>query len=169
CRPPGLGAKGLPVSLRDFLVGRDVQRLVGHQLLQPPVLLLQALELLHVVGLDAAKLRAPTVKRRLGDLQALADLTHRQALGLPLLRLAQLPDDLVRGVSLPLCHRRPPCWSGKGAETLIAGGADFGGQTSRRRPPMNESASRAQRFSTPMIISLASRNSYETNKPSFAR
>src|SRR5690554_3442913 len=65
-----------------------------------------------------------------------------RAPGRPLFRLAQLAEYLIGGVSLPLCHRRPPCWSGKGAETLTAGGADFGEQvtpSSASYQPLNRS------------------------------
>jgi hypothetical protein len=68
---------GLRVSLGDLLVGADVERLVGHDLLQLAVLLLELLQPLGVLCLHAAVLVAPAVQGLLGDLLGLCRFADR--------------------------------------------------------------------------------------------
>jgi len=57
-----------------------LQRLIGHDRLQPHVLPLELLQALRVVGLHPAVLRTPAMKRRLAHLQQLRDLRQLLAL-----------------------------------------------------------------------------------------
>jgi hypothetical protein len=105
-------------SLGDLLVGADVERLVGHDLLELAVLALQLLEPLDVVGLHPAVLVAPAVQGLLGDLQRLCCFPCRLSLREHLLRGAQLADDLFGGVPLPLHLLRSSFAHCRGREEL---------------------------------------------------
>src|SRR4029453_11584368 len=72
-RPCG-AAPGSEVSLGQLLEHVDVQRLVGHQPLEPGVLGLQLPQPLGLTRLHPAVLAAPAVPGRLGDLQRPQDL-----------------------------------------------------------------------------------------------
>src|SRR5205807_106231 len=100
--PPGAAGPGLPISRCHLLQGVDLELLVGDDPLQLGVLALELLQPLDVVGLHPAVLRAPAVKRVLGDLELLGDLWDRLAFGEHPLRLAQLANDLLRRVPASL-------------------------------------------------------------------
>jgi hypothetical protein len=85
-------------SLRHLLQRVDVERLIGHDPLQPLVLTLQLPQALGIVGLHRAVLVAPPVIRVLADLEVPRDLDGRLALGQHAIGLAQLADDLLRRV-----------------------------------------------------------------------
>ena len=72
-------ARGLPVSLRRLLQNLHVQSLIRNQSLQPCILFLKRLELLHHVRLHPTVLLAPTIVRLLRDLEQLASLGNRFA------------------------------------------------------------------------------------------
>src|SRR6266496_2799507 len=105
-------APGSPVSPLQILEQRDVQRLLGHVLLQPAVLLLQSLQPLRLVLLQGAVLDPPTIERLLADPQPLARLRNRQPLRLMALALAQLRHDLLHAETLRR-HASPPIWLSK--------------------------------------------------------
>ena len=69
--PPRHGdvARGSEVSLGGFFQNGDIQRLVGHQLLQPSVLFLHRLQFLGHLWLHASVLLTPEVVRLLGNSQ----------------------------------------------------------------------------------------------------
>ena len=69
-RRPAGGGPGSEVSPVQLLQHVDVERGVGHELLQPLVLLAEFLQPLGVVGLHAAVPVPPPMPGRLGDLQA---------------------------------------------------------------------------------------------------
>ncbi len=85
-------------------MGKDLELLVGDQALELGVLLLELAQPLRVLGLHPAVLVAPAMQRVLGDLERLRDLGRAPALAEHPLGLAQLPDHLVRSVTLCL-HR----------------------------------------------------------------
>src|SRR5205807_229090 len=89
-------------SRRHLLQGVDLELLVGDDPLQLGVLALELLQALDVVGLHPAVLRAPAVKRVLGDLELLGDLWDRLAFGEHPLCLAQLANDLLGRVPASL-------------------------------------------------------------------
>src|SRR5664280_519913 len=103
---PASAAPGSPVSRGRLLEDRDVQRLLRHDLLQPAVLLLQALEPPRLLDLQAPVHLPPPVIGLLGDLELAADLRRRPATGRLDLRLPQFVDDLLSNEPL-LCHRLP--------------------------------------------------------------
>jgi transposase len=103
--PRGLG---FYPSFRDLLRRDDLQLLTGHDPLQRRVLTLQLLQPLHIVGLHPTELGTPAVIARLGNLQRLAHLRHRDAIGQHLVGLPELPDDLLRRVSSALHVIDPP-------------------------------------------------------------
>jgi hypothetical protein len=72
----------MEVSPVDEFQPINVLGLVGHDLLQPTVLLLQPAQLAHVLLPDAAKLSAPAVQRHGRTPQMLAGLVNIQAPGL---------------------------------------------------------------------------------------
>ena len=78
-----------------------VQRLIGHQPLQPRVLLLQLLEPLRLIQPQAALLPPPAVVGLLGDAEPSCHFGHTLALRQDHLRLPQFPDDLLCRVPLP--------------------------------------------------------------------
>ena len=90
----------------------DVLRVLGlgHQSLQPEVLLLQLFEPLGLVHPHPAVFLAPTVESLLGDPNLLDCLRGRFAFALGHLDLSQLADNLFRGVSF-LCHGYLPTTS----------------------------------------------------------
>ncbi len=70
----------------------------GDDSLQLSILTLQLFQPLGVIDLHPAVLVTPPVERLLGDLQRLGSLRDRPALAEHPLGLAQLADDLLRGV-----------------------------------------------------------------------
>src|SRR5439155_17725617 len=78
----------------------DVQRLVGHHLLQPPVLILQLPQPSRFTDFQPAVLRLPAVVRLIADLVLPADLPHRQTR----FHFLQNPNDLLLAEST-LPHR----------------------------------------------------------------
>ena len=75
-----VAAQGLPVSLRGFLQYLHVESLLGHQLLQPPILFFQGPQLLDHVGGHPAVLLTPAVVGLIGNAERLTDLGHLLAL-----------------------------------------------------------------------------------------
>src|SRR5438034_4356776 len=133
---------GSEVSPRDLLQRLILEQLIGHDPLQPRVLTLQLLQPLRVVGLQAAVLEPPTMKRLLrhlellrheGDLLALPE----QPVGLP-----QLPDDLLRRMPASRTSHRsdcPPCPT-LGGKTLATTGPTSGGHATGVWMPRARSA-----------------------------
>src|SRR5690606_34889450 len=89
---------GLPLSLGDLLQGEDIQSLIRDEPLELQILGLEFLQALELVGLHAAILGFPAMIRLLGDLELLADLGDCLPAAKVHLGLAQLLDDLLRGV-----------------------------------------------------------------------
>jgi hypothetical protein len=81
--------------------------LCTHGAFEPPVLLLEFLELLRRIGRRPAVLSPPAVKRLLADRQLLTDLRDRHAAVEKCVRLTQLGDNLLRIVLLAF-HRKSP-------------------------------------------------------------
>src|SRR6266511_1367113 len=73
------GAPGSPFSPLEVLEQRDVERLLGHDLLQAGVLLLQRIQALRLVFLQGAVLDAPAIEGLVGDAQPLTGLGDGQA------------------------------------------------------------------------------------------
>src|SRR5579875_487229 len=90
-RPSG-GGPGLEVSLFQLSQHVDVERLVGHDLLQADVLALQVLQALRVVGQHGAVLVARAVPGRLGDHEVATDVLDRPSLTEQLVTLRELAD-----------------------------------------------------------------------------
>jgi hypothetical protein len=67
---------GLPLFSPHRFQRLDVQRLLGHDVFQPPVLILQLLQALEFAQLEAAVLRLPAVVRLLGDPVRPAQVRH---------------------------------------------------------------------------------------------
>src|SRR6266496_2559326 len=88
-------ATGSVVSLQRFFQYLLVQLQVGYDLLQPPVLLLQFLQPLHLIAFHPPVLALPAVKSRLADLQLLAHRFHRRPRRQLRFRLTQLADHLL--------------------------------------------------------------------------
>ena len=74
----GVAGTGSEVSRGHLFQNHVVERLVGHQPLQPRVLLLERLQPLRLVEAQAAVLLPPAVVRLLADSQLLADLGRAQ-------------------------------------------------------------------------------------------
>src|SRR5207237_10556386 len=100
-------APGSPVSPLQVLQHRNIERLLGNDLLQPGVFLLERLQPLRLALLERAVLDPPAIERLLADPKPLTRLRDRQALRLMLLRLAQLRHDLLHAVALR-GHLPPP-------------------------------------------------------------
>jgi len=94
----GVDGPGSEVSPGQLLEHVDVQGLIGDDLLQPLVLLLQLLESFGVLALHPAVLGHPAMPGRGRHLQVLAHLVDVLALIQQLLTLAELADRLLRGV-----------------------------------------------------------------------
>ena len=75
---PGVVAADSEFSRGHLLQARVIERLIGHQPLQPGVLLLEGLQSLGLVKAEAAVLFAPPVLRLLADNQLLAELRRAQ-------------------------------------------------------------------------------------------
>ena len=94
---------------RDHLFQDHViERLVGHQLLQLRVFLLERLQALRLVETHPAVLLPPAVVRLLTDPQLLADLGRAQTAAYLHLGLASCGDDLLGAVPLAW---HPASWS----------------------------------------------------------
>ena len=100
-------ATGLEVSPGGFLEDSVIQGDIGHQLLQPAVLLLQFLKSLCLIHPHAAVLFAPAVIGLLGDTQLPANFTYRGALAEQYISLTQLINDLL-GFECLFDHWLPP-------------------------------------------------------------
>jgi len=87
----GLAAKGRlwSFSAQHLFQHLDVERLVGYQALEPPILLFQLPKPPGLRHLKTCELVAPLVERRVSDADLVAQLRHRTT-GLSLL---QQPDD----------------------------------------------------------------------------
>jgi hypothetical protein len=91
----------------QVLQHRDVEGLLGHDPLQARVLLLERLQALRLVFLQGRVLDPPAEEGLVTNPQALTHLGDRRSLGLQLLGLPQLGDDLLHAVALRR-HRSPP-------------------------------------------------------------
>ena len=94
------------MSLRGFLWDLVVKRLLGHQLLQPNVLLLKRLQLLGHLRRHPTMLLPRAVVRLFGDLQNLADLGDLLAVAKSNVCLAELLNNLIGRVSCLLQLQR---------------------------------------------------------------
>ncbi len=92
---------GSEVSRGGFLRDRVVKRLLGQQLLESRILLLELFQTLGLVHPKATVLLPPAIVGLLGDPELAHHVARRRALGQLDLGLPQLPDDLLRRVSLP--------------------------------------------------------------------
>jgi hypothetical protein len=111
-----------PLSADDVLQHRLVEREVGDDLLQPPVLLLELPQPPDLGHAHVAEPLLPAIERLLTDAELAAELDHGRA-GL---RLPQREADLLLRVTLP-GHRLPsPASKEHARKTRIAGGSGFG-------------------------------------------
>src|SRR5690606_26502923 len=108
CARLGAASTGSPVSPGDLPKRVDLEFLVGHDLLQPPVLALQLLQAFRVVGLQAAVLVSPAVIRRLRHLQVPGHICHLGAFPQQPVSLPQLADDLIRRMPASRHRDDPP-------------------------------------------------------------
>src|SRR5690606_27593049 len=92
---------GLEVSLSQLLERCLLQLRFGEQPLERRVLLLELLQALRVVGLEPAVLVPPSVVRLLGHSELPAHRRDIPPVGEHPVGLAELADDLFRGVTLP--------------------------------------------------------------------
>src|SRR6266567_4834375 len=99
---PAAGARGSPISPGHLLQHVDVESLVGNDLLEPLVLLLQGLQAGDLLGAHRLVLSLPPVVGLHGDLKGPADLLQLLAGGEQAFRLTQLADDLLGRVPGPL-------------------------------------------------------------------
>src|SRR5713226_9751586 len=90
-QPTGASLAGLPLFCQHHLQRVEVQRLLRHDLLQPPVLFLQLTQPPGLVHFHAPVLRLPVVKRGITNADPAAEVFHWDS-GL---RLFQHPDDLL--------------------------------------------------------------------------
>jgi hypothetical protein len=77
----------------------DIQRLIRHHLLQPPVLVLQLAELLHIVDVEAGIFRPSLIKRGVRDAVLAAELWDPDAR----VNILEYRNDMFLRVSCP-CH-----------------------------------------------------------------
>jgi hypothetical protein len=84
-------ASGVTIFCADILQNRVVEHLLGQQLLQPRVLLLERLQPAGIGNVHAAVLRLELVEGRRGDAVFAADVSGLRAR----LLLLQHPDDLL--------------------------------------------------------------------------
>ena len=125
---PGAAGPGAEVSRCDVPQHRVVQRLIGHQPLQPTVLALQFFQPLGLVDPQPPVLPPPAVIRWLGHAEAARDLRDRFPLREHHLRLPQFADDLLgRG---PLACHADSLRTGPNPRT--GSGPVLGGQVSGR-------------------------------------
>ena len=96
-----VSGSGSEFSRTDFLEDGVVERLVGHELLEPSVLLLELLQALGLVESKAPLLLPPAVVRLLGNPALPDDRCHTEPLRQLDLRTSKLPDDLFCRVALP--------------------------------------------------------------------
>ena len=87
------------LSLHRLFQDAQVQRLIGDELLELPVLLFQVLETAQLIGLQAAVLVTPTMISGFTDRQLLAHFAERAPGTEFRFRLAQLADDLLQCMS----------------------------------------------------------------------
>jgi hypothetical protein len=92
-----------PFSCGDLLHHLDLEVALGHQFLQPRVLLLEPLRAPHVVGLERAEPFLPDIRRLLADLVPLRRRRHPVAI-----RLADDRDHLLFREPR-LARKRPAC------------------------------------------------------------
>jgi len=98
---------GLRSSPADLLQHVDVERLVGHELLQPAVLALELTQSLGIVGAQLAVALTLAVIGLLGDLQVLEHRGEILALADELVGLVELSHHLFGRVTSAL-HESPP-------------------------------------------------------------
>lgn len=92
---PAGAARGLQVSLRNVLQDLLFERKIGHQLLQPAVLLLQLLQLPGLLDVQTTVFLSLPVVALLGQTRLLAGCGNTLALTLQDLNLPQLRNDLL--------------------------------------------------------------------------
>src|SRR5690606_20467437 len=126
---------GLEVSLSQLLERCLLQLRFGEQPLERRVLLLELLQALRVVGLEPAVLVPPSVVRLLGHSELPAHRRDIPPVGEHPVGLAELADDLFRGVTLPAvrhdltslpAHNRGRQDDSQNHRTYETGSAHFG-------------------------------------------
>ena len=116
------GSDVSPVKLPQHV---DAERLVGDDLLEPRVLLLEFLQPPGVIRLRAPVLVAPAVPRRLGDLEVASHLLDRSSLAEKLLAasvVGMIRSGVCRRRLMVCCPHSPLC----GARTRIRGRPAYG-------------------------------------------
>ncbi len=124
---------GLTSFLRHLLQGGVVEGEIGHDVLQPGILLLELLQLLGVVGLHPAVLVPPAVEGLLRNLQVLGHCGDVGAIGLEALSLSEFPNDLLGGVPASLHDVHPPSIHLRGQEESHSALAPWAGVRSPSR------------------------------------